>query len=153
MDSQISPFLKPLSIPVSIPDSVKLCVIFAYVLAMFIPWFTSIPLSIVILINIVVFGCGLHQLFFNQYTKTIGDIDLINLNNTNQWRVVLKNKEVEEAEMGDNHYVHHLITILHLRWRNGNWYFIFTKENISANAFRYLRTRLLHPVNVNASET
>ena len=147
MDSQISPFLKPLFLPVSLPDSLKYSVLCIHVLALLAPWATSLPLVTVIFINIIVLISGFRFQYFNRYKQALADIESIYLDDENQCQIILKNNKVEKAELGVNHYVHHLVTILHVRWSKANWYFIFTKGSLSSRIFRQLRVRLLHPIN------
>ncbi|MEM7027823.1 MAG: hypothetical protein AAF410_06330 [Pseudomonadota bacterium] len=147
MDSHVSPYLKSLSLPVCLPDSVKYLVITTHFMALIVPWMTSISTFVSIALNSLVLMSGVHFFKYNRHQRVLDLIESIHLDHENKCRVILQNRQVEAAQLGLHHYVHYLITILHLRWRGADWFFVFTKDNTSAETFRYLRVRLLHQIN------
>lgn len=146
MDRSENPFLYTIRLPVKPPKIMVKILVFAYLLAIYSLWISAIDILFKLMLTLLpIFS--LIRLYNNHNTVASDDavVELI-LGTEDDWQIKFENREVQNAVLADSLFVHPLLTIILLRYKACEKYFIFTPENIDADVFRRLRVRLRFPL-------
>jgi membrane-bound toxin of toxin-antitoxin system len=142
MDRTENPFLATLRLPVKISPFIVKIVIAAHIIALFIPWYTSLELSIKFILTCMPIASICFYVFkYYFYMGNQGITELI-LNSNDDWQVKMVTGMVHRAILGKSLFVHSWLVIITLSYNKNREYFILTPDIIDADQFRRLRVRL-----------